>query len=80
MIVDGLLNLTMWFIELLFSGFSAISLPINLVSVLVTILKYGAWVIGSDLVVIIFTTIIFWLTFKLGAGLILFIWRLLPLT
>lgn len=80
MIVESLLDLTYWFIGLLFEGFQIISIPTDLLGTLVNFLKFGAWVIGADLLGIVFSSIFFWLGFKFSAGLILFIWRLLPLT
>ena len=80
MIIESLSSLSMWFIELLFSGFSALSLPTDLISTTINIMKYGAYVIGGDLVALVFGCILFWLTFKFTAGLVLFIWRLIPLT
>lgn len=80
MIVEGLTGLTMWFIELVFTGFQAVSLPANLVSVVLDIMKYGAWVMGGDLVAIFFATVFGWMSFKFTAGLLVWLWELLPLT
>lgn len=80
MIVNGLTGLAMWFIGVLFSTFDAVSLPTDLIGVLLDTMKFGAWVIGADLVAIFFANVLFWLTFKFTAGLVLFIWRLIPLT
>lgn len=80
MIIDGLATFAMWIIELIFSGFQVISLPANLVSVVLDIMKFGAWILGADLLVIIFGNIFFWLNFKFTSGLVLFIYRLIPLT
>ena len=80
MIIEGLLDLVFWFIELLFSSFQLISLPTGLLGGLLDFIRVGAWVVGSDILGLAFGTIIFWFTFKLSAGLILFIWRLIPLT
>ena len=80
MIIESLLDLTFWFIGLLFEGLQIISIPTNLLGVLVNFMRFGAWVLGADLLGIVFSSILFWLSFKFSAGLILFIWRLLPLT
>lgn len=80
MIVESITGWAFFLIESLFSGFSLISLPVNLINVLVDIMKFGAWVIGADLLGLVIGSIGFWLTFKFTAGLVLFIWRLLPLT
>lgn len=80
MIIEALSNIVFWLFGLMFDGFSIVTLPLNLVSVLVDILKYGIWVMGLDLFVITWTCIFGWLFAKLAIGLVLFIWRLLPLT
>lgn len=80
MVIEGLFSLASWFIRLVFQGFHLVSLPLNLISVVIGVMRVGAWVVGADLIAITFSTIIFWLSFRFVAGLILFIWRLLPLT
>lgn len=80
MIVEGITGLAFNIIEFVFSTFQILSLPVNLISVLVDFMQVGAWVIGADLLGLVFGSVIWWLGFKFTAGLILFIWRLLPLT
>lgn len=80
MIIESVTGWAFFLIESLFSGFSLVSLPVNLINVLIDIMKFGAWVIGADLLGLVIGSIGFWLTFKFTAGLVLFIWRLLPLT
>lgn len=80
MIMDGLSSFVYWFIGLLFEGMQVVSLPTNLMSVLLDFMKGGAWVLGVDLLVLAMTSVIFWLSFKFTAGLLLFVWRLIPLT
>lgn len=80
MIVEGVTGLAFSIIEFVFSTFQILSLPVNLISVLVDFMQVGAWVIGADLLGLVFSSVIFWLGFKFTAGLVLFIWRLLPLT
>ena len=80
MIIEGLAGFAMWIIELIFSGFQALSLPLNLVSVLIDFMKYGAFIIGGDLLALVFACVFGWLAFKFTAGLTLFLYRLIPLT
>ena len=80
MIVETLTGLGFLLIEALFEGLQVISLPTNFLAVLVDFMRVGAWILGADLLSICFTSILSLLTFKLTAGLIVFIWRLLPLT
>lgn len=80
MILNGLSDFAIWIVDLIFLGFQAISLPANLISVLLDIMKFGAWIVGADLLAIIFGNVFMWLSFKFMAGLILFVYRLIPLT
>lgn len=80
MIVETLLTFSCALIQGLFSGLQIVNLPLDFMTVLLDIFCYGVWVIGADLMAIIITTITGWLLFKFSAGLILFVWRLLPLT
>ena len=80
MILNGLAFFAMWVVNLIFDGFSLVSLPVSFISVLIDIMNYGAWILGGDLLAIVFSCVFFWLTFKFSAGLILFIYRLIPLT
>ena len=77
MILEALSDLCFWVFGLLFDGFSLVTLPMNLVTAVIEIMKYGVWIMGLDLFVIFWSSILFWLTFKLGAGLILFILRVI---
>lgn len=80
MIVETLLEFATSLIEGLFSGLSVLSLPLNLLTVLLDVFCYGVWVIGADLMAIVISSIVFWMGTKFTIGLVLFIWRLLPLT
>ena len=80
MIIEGLAGFGFWIIELVFSAFNVVTLPLNLTSAVFDIMKFGAWVIGADLFAIVIGNIFGWLLFKFVAGLILFIYRLIPLT
>lgn len=80
MIVETLLGFAATLIQGLFSGLQILTLPLDFMTVLLDILCYGVWVIGADLVGIVFANIVFWLGLKFSIGLVIFIWRLLPLT
>lgn len=80
MIIESLCSFAIYIVDLILSGFTAISLPVNLVSFLVNVLEFGAWVVGGDFLALVFANIFIWYGFKLTAGLILFIYRLIPLT
>lgn len=80
MIVETLLGFTLTLIQGLFSGFQIVNLPTDLLTALLDFLCYGTWVIGADLMAIFLSTVVGMYTFKFSAGLVLFLWRLLPLT
>lgn len=76
-------NIVGFFTSLICQAISAcgvLSLSLDGIKTLQAITCYGSYVIGSDMLLIVCTTIAFWLSVKIGLGLILFIWRLLPLT
>lgn len=80
MIVNTLLDLVVNSICGIFHGLEVLSLPIDLIGALVTVLEYGNAIVGTDLMLIIFGSIMGWLAIRTTAGLVIFIWRLLPLT
>ncbi|MCC8024313.1 MAG: hypothetical protein LIP16_03295 [Clostridium sp.] len=58
----------------------AVTLPVDMINVLASILGYGNWIVGVDLLLVFAACVYFWTMTKLSIGLLLFIWRLLPLT
>lgn len=70
-----------WCLELIvsvFSVFEAVEVPTKLVEALYSILCYGTWVVGTDLLSIVFASITFWLSFKASVGLVIWIYKLIP--
>lgn len=57
-----------------------VALPVELLGVLTTLLQYGVWVVGVDVIALVFSTIFFWWGLKASLGLVIFVWKLLPLT
>ena len=80
MIVEGLLNVALSCVFGLFSLMEVVKLPVEIMGVLTTILQYGVWVVGADIMALVFATVTGWWTIKLTVGLAVFIWELLPLT
>ncbi len=79
--LDPLMNAFLGgFVGLLTSMGSFLTIPKNLISVLNTVTGYGNWIIGEDLVLIIFACVAFWTTQKFAFGLFTFLWENLPLT
>lgn len=77
MVIELLSDICFWVFGLLFDGFSIITLPVNLITAVIEIMKYGIWIMGLDLFIIFWSSILFWLTFKLAAGLVLFVLRVI---
>lgn len=41
---------------------------------------YGAYIVGRDILLLLLGSVGFWWSFKAGWGLVVYLWRLLPLT
>lgn len=80
MIVETLLDLSMSAIQIIFSFFQVITLPTDLMTFLLDIICYGTWVVGADLMAIVMSTVTIFYGARFGAGLLLFLWRFIPLT
>lgn len=79
MIIEVLVDYFVSLLSLAIDGFNAVSIPVDLISSLSTFVGYGSFVVGADLLLIVCSNIVAWLTFKIFAGIILFVWRLLPI-
>lgn len=69
--------------NLLTSALSAaqvLTIPSDVAGALSTFMAYGNYVVGGDLLLLFATSVTTWMTLKLTVGVVLFIWRLLPLT
>ena len=80
MIGKGLLALFQVIISFGLEGLHALSLPVNLMQAVATFTGYGVWLVGADWIIIFCQCVLFWCSVKLTIGVVLFIWRLLPLT
>lgn len=80
MIIETVFQWSANLIVALFSTFEIISLPLDLISTLYNILCYGVWVVGSDIILLFTTSVIFWVTFKSSVGLAIWLYKMLPLT
>lgn len=80
MIVNVLLNFVVNVFCALFKGLEIVSLPTDMIASLLSIISYGNYVIGADLTMAIFGSIMGWITIRSTVGLVIFIWKLLPLT
>lgn len=80
MIVESVVDLFFALMSQAFAGLEIIGLPYQVINTLQTILVYGTWIVGADILAIFVSTIVSWWTIKFVVGLVVFIWELLPLT
>lgn len=67
-------------LDALLSGLSLAQIPTQEISVLATIVSYGSYVVGSDLLLCFASVVSGWILMKMTVGIGLFIWRFLPFT
>ena len=80
MIGEALIDLFLGIFRVVFSGINFLSLPTELIGILSTILAYGNWVVGLDIMSLFVSSVVFWWAFKMSIGLIVWVWDRLPLT
>lgn len=80
MIVSTTIDLFFAILRGAFSGMEIIGLPLQLINTLQTILVYGIWVVGADIMAIFVAMVVGWWSIKFTVGLVVWLWELLPLT
>lgn len=80
MIVESLVDLFISIMRAALGGLEFVNLPLQLINTLSTILVYGNWVVGVDIMALFASSVIFWWVFKMSIGLIVWVWNQLPLT
>lgn len=80
MIGETLVDLFFGLMRGLFSSLELFSLPTQLIGTLETILSYGVWVVGADIMVLFVGSVVFWWSVHLSIGLAIWVWERLPLT
>lgn len=80
MILELLFDFGFWLFELIAEAIPS-SAPVfyNVATTLSDILGFGVWVIGEGMWNGILVSVAGWLTFKLSWGIVLFVYRLIPL-
>lgn len=78
MIWDILASGGITIIRFIFGLIEVYELPYNLASVLYSILCYGAWVVGSDVLLLCSGCFTFWIGVRLSTGLAVWIYDHLP--
>lgn len=64
----------------LFSAIEFINLPTQTIGALSTILAYGNWIVGVDIMALFAGTVVFWWGVHMSIGLAVWLWKMLPLT
>lgn len=80
MLGEGLIDLFFGIFRILFGAFEVFALPTQTISALTTILVYGNWVVGIDIIALFVGTVVFWWGVHLSIGLAVWLWKMLPLT
>lgn len=80
MIGESLIDLFFNIFRTAIAGIEFINLPTQLIGTLSTILAYGNWVVGIDIMALFVGSVVFWWVFKMSIGLIVWVWDRLPLT
>lgn len=81
MIIEWIFSLAVSFISGLLDLVSgSVSIPVGLMSALGNITGFGTYIIGADLILVFVGCVMFWTGLKLSIGLLLWLWKLMPLT
>ena len=80
MIGEGLIDLFFGIFRVVFGAVEFVGLPTQTIETLTTILAYGNWIVGIDIMALFAGTVVFWWVFHMSIGLIVWVWERLPLT
>lgn len=80
MIVETLVDLFFNILRVAFGGLEIVKLPTDAINALHTIVVYGIWVVGADILALFVASIVFWWVTKFSVGLVVWIWERLPMT
>lgn len=80
MVGEMLIDLFLSTFRLLFGALEFVNLPTQMIGTLSTILVYGNWVVGVDILALFAFTVVFWWGLQLSIGLAVWVWEHLPLT
>lgn len=80
MVGEVLIDLCFGIFRLLFGALEFINLPTQLVNALGTIITYGVWIVGVDIMALFVGSVVLWWGVHLSIGLAIWLWKMLPLT
>lgn len=78
MIIESICKLGCSILAGVFSAFEMISLPFNLINTLSSILQYGTWVVGSDVLLLFTGSVVFWWGVKASIGIGIWAYEHIP--
>lgn len=78
MIIEAIINIACNLIGMLFSTLEIIHLPLDIIETLYTILCYGTWVVGADVLLIFAGSVVMWWTAKWTVGFGIWLYEHLP--
>lgn len=80
MVLEAIFDFGLWLFGLIAEAMpSAQPVMYNTATALNDIMGFGIWVIGHDMWIFFVSTVASWLTFKIGWGIVLFVYKLIPL-
>lgn len=80
MVIESIVNIFCGILDGMLRTVSFVQIPTQGISVLATVACYGSYVVGADLLFYFASAVSAWMLVKLGLGIGLFLWRLLPFT
>lgn len=80
MIGESLVDLFFGLFRILFGAMEFVNLPTQAISALSTILVYGNWIVGVDIMILFSASVVTWWAVHMSIGVAVWIWDRLPLT
>lgn len=80
MIGEVLIDLFFGIFGTMFATFEFVQLPTQLIGTLTTILAYGNWIVGIDIMALFVGSVVLWWGVHLSIGIAVWLWKMLPLT
>lgn len=80
MVIELLCQLAANVFKGIFNLLEVFTLPLDLIMVLTNLLKFGTWIVGADILLLFTGSVVMWWGIRATFGLVVWIWRMLPLT
>lgn len=78
MIGETIIDLFFGIFRILFGALEIIHLPLDAISALSSILVYGNWIVGIDIMALFVGTVVFWWGVHMSIGLAVWVWEKIP--